>query len=774
MFWLEAGKPSSYSKSRKRGMNYNTFMPRFRFFFTFAPLLLLLFLPACNAPAPSPTSSPFPLFTPSPLPPHTPSAPLHAPDPATLLRVLNFGIGLERDAWNQFDYPTFHGDFLTSPEARGLFNFIQADLERSYPDGLPDAETLFTEGTLDPNIWFPPRAVWLLAQTAVVNLLRESQSPLTENTPLLLFASSPTPVSEATFSLTPTQHELDGDPTPEWLVEVTSETYNLHGWIPLDEGSDGYTLIPNEIQHENLARGKSTTFEFTPDLSGDGLDDLVMHFDGQALGTQFGELKVYRMSVEKIVLLEKINLGPGDTFEFRDENGDGVLELHISTPRTYNFGCEWVEITTYHWLGNQSVDFYRTDQYPPNTPLCNAAKFLEGGHLFTLESEPSFETVVQTITPDLAPSEDYLALLQVRLAMNYAGNLEDEKAQTILDQLTTFQNSSFATLANQIWADSAKSPLTFCNGMAEAFNAGEMDQTDLAPYFSPAALFQAYGNAFDSAAPLICAPDEVLFSRLLAERIPSNENPVQYLLDKNYPILGTTSFNLDNDPEDEWIAGFAIHTSKLLIFDAGPMVWTITNPYGFSDPIQSLALRVENLANSDTPNLFLLATYAPSVPVSKFEQCWEKGASLVSELDILQLKGISPTSLKVNFLCGSPPDINTLSPTEILALVPEPTPTVITPDDQQLFFFNMEGHEQDILQGGNFETDRKVIQALLAAVPPDHPTTAHLIPRLLFDLGLSYELEGDAEAARAAYMDLIAQWPASPWAWLAEARVGSP
>ncbi|HNB53431.1 MAG TPA: tetratricopeptide repeat protein, partial [Anaerolineales bacterium] len=688
----------------------------------------------------------------------------HAPDPATLIRVLNYGIGLERDAWNQFDYPTFHGDFLTSPEARGLFDFVQADLERSYPDGLPNAETLFSDGTLDPNIWFPPRAVWLLAQTAVVNLLRESQSTLTENTPLLLFS----PSSSLLFSLTPTSHELDGDPTPEWLVEVISEPYNLHGWIPLDETADGYTLIPNVIQHENLARGESTTFQFTPDLNGDGLDDLVMHFDGQALGTGFGELKVYGINEGQVGMLKEIELGPETTFDFGNYNGDGAAELRVQIPRTYNFGCAWIQTNLYEWHSHEPYDFQ--NPYPPNTPLCNAAKFIEGGHLFGLDLEQSSEMVVQAISPDIAPSEDYLALLQIRLAMDYAGKLEDDKAQEILDHLITYQHSTFAFLASQVWSESGRALLPFCTGLVEAFNAGEMDRTDLAPYFSSAALLQAYGNVYASAAPFICAPGEVLFSRLLAEQIATGENPVQYLLDRNYPLLDATAINLDDDPEEEWIAGLTIQNPKLLVFDARPDAWSVLNPYDFSDPIQTLMYRVEDLPGYGALDLIVLATFAPSVPVSKFPQC--EGASLISELDIFELKWLPLNLVEVSVLCDVSHPLSTLTPEEIIALIPAPAQVVTTPDDEQFFFFDLERFEQDIFREGDIPADRDGLQNLLAAVPPDHPTAPHLIPRLLFDLGLSYELEGDAVAARVAYLELIAQWPDSPWAWLAEARVG--
>lgn len=731
--------------------------------------LLFIFLSACTAPPPAPptlpTSSPPPLSTASPS--------LHPPDPATLVRVLNFGISLEREAWAQFDYPTFHGDFLTSPEARGLFDFIQADLDRYYPDGLPHAWDLFANGSLDPNIWFPPRAVWTLSQAGIVEFLRTEGLKLTDGVPLFL----PSPGGrgaggegdelrgEGVFTLLPTALELDGDPAPEWLVEVTSESYNLHGWFPLD--NDGYTLIPNEIQHDNLARAQGLTLHLTPDLNGDGLGDLLIHFDGQPLGTQFGELKVYGTAAGKIILLEKIPLMPGAAFDYGNSDGEGAADLRVTFPRTYNFGCEWVQTNVYEWRGGKNHDF--PQEAPPDTPLCNASQSLAPDRPFPPENGQTAEGIIQSVTP-LAPSQDYLALLHVRLAMDYAGQLEDARAGEILDQLPQFQNSSFAALAYQKWADSARSPVDFCSALAESFRAGEMEQTGLAPYFHPTALFQAYGNRYESAAPFICAPETLLHSRAWSEKIPADKNPVQFLTEKNYPILGAAELHLDGDPESEWVAGLSTRYPAIFLFDSDPAGWKITTPYGFSAPLQTLAIRVENLRGDDAPDLIWLATFAPSVPVSQYPACWEQGASVVSEVGLLQLSGTAPFAVQTRIICGTPPLLSTLSPAEILALIPEPVPPVLSPDDP-VFLSILTRHEGFLLRGENMGKNRSGLQALLANIPGDHPAAPHLIPRLLFGIGLSDEIEGDTEAARAAFLDLIAQWPASPWAWLAAARV---
>jgi hypothetical protein len=298
-----------------------------------------------------------------------------------------------------------------------------------------------------------------------------------------------------------------------------------------------------------------------------------------------------------------------------------------------------------------------------------------------------------------------------------------------------------------------------------------MDQTALARYFSTAALFQAYGNRYESAAPLICSPDRLLNSRVVAEKIPLDKNPVQYLAGKDYPLLGATELNLDDDPELEWVTALSTSYPTILLFDPEPALWKITTPYGFSAPIQSLVIRAENLSDEENSALILLGTFAPSVPVSQYPACWEQGASTVSELSIIQLKGNAPVSLQTAILCGIPPELSVLPTAEILALIPQPVPPVISPDDQSVFLFNLEQFENEIFTARNFKSAREGLQGLLNNVPVDHPTAPHLIPRILFGIGLSYEMEGEAETAQAAYLDLIAQWPASPWAWLAEARI---
>ena len=54
---------------------------------------------------------------------------------------------------------------------------------------------------------------------------------------------------------------------------------------------------------------------------------------------------------------------------------------------------------------------------------------------------------------------------------------------------------------------------------------------------------------------------------------------------------------------------------------------------------------------------------------------------------------------------------------------------------------------------------------------PRDPAAQVVRARLLYLLGWSYDLEGDSGQAIQADVDLMRQFPASPWSWLAAARL---
>ncbi len=63
------------------------------------------------------------------------------------------------------------------------------------------------------------------------------------------------------------------------------------------------------------------------------------------------------------------------------------------------------------------------------------------------------------------------------------------------------------------------------------------------------------------------------------------------------------------------------------------------------------------------------------------------------------------------------------------------------------------------------------ITQLLNYLPTDDPNAQSYIEHVTYLLGYFYELSGDEETAVSTYLDLIQQYPTSPWSWLAWARL---
>jgi hypothetical protein len=123
-------------------------------------------------------------------------------------------------------------------------------------------------------------------------------------------------------------------------------------------------------------------------------------------------------------------------------------------------------------------------------------------------------------------------------------------------------------------------------------------------------------------------------------------------------------------------------------------------------------------------------------------------------------------------LCGEPPALDSLSAAQLQEWFTEVAPSPPTLEtDSKGFYRLLEEQEALILSGAGALEARMALKDLLPTVPPDHPASGAVIPRILLSIALSYEIGGNTDAALAAYQDLMAQWPDTPWAWLAEARM---
>ena len=711
-------------------------------------LLFFLFLPAC-------IPSPPPLLTSSPPP----------PSPDTLLAALDAALALEQDAWERYDYGNFRGDFLTSPEARALLAYIQTDLDRFYPDGFPDAGQILAQNRLTPPIWLPPQPVWTLVQFGLVDLINQQGIQIQDRAPIRLLD----------FDILPLPAELDGDPGPEWLLETRSERYNLTGWFPVERTAEGlYRRIPNGLRAENRVRGETLTWTLTPDLNRDGLPDVAAQLDAAALGTGFGYLRVYGRVAEGIRLLDEIQTAPGEQIEIGDHDSDGLAEIQHTRPRSLNFDCQWTQIDRYRWEG-ETPRFVTLQEQPPDTPLCQAAQALSP--IAPLPPAARAQLLESAIPALPAASPDYLALLYVHLAMAYAAQGWDAQAAQTLDALERLPQDAFVAQARALWEQAGRSPLALCYALSDAAARGEPENTALAVYLTPAALFRAYGSAQKSYAALVCPLEMVVGERLGRVRIPAGErDPVGALAARGYRLAFPLRLDVDGGPSGEWFALAELERPRLLLLEMGEDGWRAGWLVAFAAPLADL--RIANYGGygdhgdeaGEPGGLLVLATFDESTPVSAYPDCWAQAAAVVSRLVLLARTGQGYRAERETILCGSPPDLQGLAAEGVEALFPPP-PARPTLDQARAFYRYLSRLEAQLLRAEALETLRLEFEEIAKEIPPDHPDREAVVPRLLYARGMSYELAGEEQGAARLYRELIEQYPDSPWAVLARGRV---
>ena len=127
----------------------------------------------------------------------------------------------------------------------------------------------------------------------------------------------------------------------------------------------------------------------------------------------------------------------------------------------------------------------------------------------------------------------------------------------------------------------------------------------------------------------------------------------------------------------------------------------------------------------------------------------------------------------------------------IVANFQEPTNIPISPSacDQLEDVFEVKEFNEILYAGYNLSTclfhlDNVVITQSASNIPEqiselqnhflsanNNPMTQPYIEHLTYLLGYHYELSGDEETAVNTYLNLIQQFPTSPWSWLAWARL---
>ncbi len=731
-------------------------MPKLRGqrFILVAAALLVFGLPACRA---SQQSG-------SPPPESSRPVALRPPEPDLLLAVLNQAVVLEQDAWENFDYPTFRGDFLTSPQARALFRYVEADLQRYYAPGFPDAAQILREERLDTGIWLPPAPIWRIITDGLVAILNEEG--------LGMVPGEPVRAAGYTLELIPVQ--TDQGPPAIWMLEVESRDFNLRGWLPVVVSNGGdLAPVPGDRVHENWERGQAAGLQIVPDLDGDGLADLMIILDGSALGAAWRRVRVFGAAPGGFTELGAFQLQEGGLHELDivDHDGDGLHELRIATLRSLNFECNWQQINLYRWEQQIPV-FWVIDDQPADSSQCALAQALSP--LTTFIPWRRAEIFEQALEPDAEgadPGADLSALIRVHLAMAYAGMGQWQQASETLDGMAAQSPSSpYADWLSQEWSAFPGSAADFCRMLDQRGpSPSEFEGTDLARYFRADALFWAYGGQIHSISPLVCPLSRLIHDRLTGLRIPASETPATRL--QNSRDLVSVLSEIESMSGDGLWAGVSAPPGGwVFTLSRGAVEWQLEIVDQIPDsrgPFQLVAIEAIGLSNDA---FVVLAPIDPRIPATAFPDCWQEGITQVQQLFLYHRTSNRYERTAERIHCGPPPDLLQMSAADLEGLFTPAGEDSHSLDAVQLLALleelELPNTAQDRLDPTSAEWT-----ALIAAAAQWDTYPPEIAAQLLYAFAYRAELQGLQAAAGQSFLDLIDRFPRSPWALLASARI---
>lgn len=720
-------------------------------------------------PSPTPTSTPPDQFSPVPLD-STATYHLATPEPGKFIQVLQNVLlyGQIYSSFGQHDY----GNQVRTNDGVAIQSFITHDFYSFYPDGIPDSEQflshpLFTSGKVPAWRSF---IFGEIAQTGLVAYLNSHKVELHPN--------QTETISE--YVLKPKQVDLNGDLQSDWLVQVSVYATGLYLWLPLlEKEGHQFELIPNGLPGTYIFGAAEA--DVTHDLTGDGLPEiLLIQYGYMHAGWEGGFIGVYTWDGGQLVRLETINVdihrSQGQVnYGIDDFDGDGRSEIHINWNRTDGFGCNWAYTDIYQWNGLQTNHVIRDDA-PPDTPQCDVAKaIMDWRNTSEQEQMRLLEKVLRQWTPTTAPSPDYFVFVQLRLANHYASLGLDTDAWQLLDSITLLVNESrLASIVQQNRAETLPQLCANLNTLTGDLNNPLGLNTDINYYISLAAS-GAYPGSGAPAPGILCNPETLLISRVQNNFLSAAQTPPEALAGIGFTAAYSQTLNLDDDEENEWIS-LVSEGNILLVLDAQNGRWRSHLLAPNLSPLANMQINVRDLTADGQADLLILAHFhTPCLGESALES-WGMLFDLTADNRY--------ETVRIEQICdNTPPDITEMNTNFFFNETEPPAPfwdsmadefpwqAELWPFAENGFFSYLDTLNEQVLTAEQPFTLPTELTTLINALPATNPDAQPVIQHLTYLLGYYYELRGEAATAVTTYLTLIHQYPTSPWAWLAWARL---
>ncbi|MCA9945014.1 MAG: VCBS repeat-containing protein [Anaerolineales bacterium] len=652
-----------------------------------------------------------------------------------------------------------------------VFDLLAFDFARSFPHGAGQLEPVFEAA--QGGMYLDERLTWPVLETAVVAYLNQNRISLQDGNPIDILE----------LTVNPQATDLNSDGILEWLLAVESKDLYILGAIPLSVDQSGvYTILPNMIAPINtsntgVADGMAQmVFDF--DFTGDGFVDILRVEQGY-LGGPVAYIDVYMWNGYGFYRLETIDMSvpsfrPYASHEIGDFTDDGVVDIKVTTSHEVNFNCAWDEVDIYSWNGRTPQHLLMEETQMPDTPECAMFHAITPRNYYSeaVLAEKSrvelLESALGQLTLETAPSADYLALGYLHLAMAYLERNEVSKAQQTFDQLYNLPDTaSFSQLVKELYAENDGNLLSVCQRLYTA--PEQVEATGISDYIYEGSVTGFFGAGSALLNPVaICPYPQLITRRLMALSLPANQHPATSLSQLGYTFSLYNSFNLDLDASLEWLGIVQKEEAYLVLFDE---VDGVLKPVILSNiclDCQDALIYELRLDEEGTYVVGRLSSYQVTCTLS-YQLAVRNSPFLVRTTE----NGFDLD--RIGTYCGGDADERPLTEISSADFAPDPP----RPPTWRFLLHEATGQEdwewlRDTQTAVLNQTDPTVpekITQLLNYLPSDDPEAQPYIEHLTYLLGYFYELSGDGENAVSTYLDLIQQYPTSPWSWLAWARL---
>jgi hypothetical protein len=352
------------------------------------------------------------------------------------------------------------------------------------------------------------------------------------------------------FNLLPFQVEIDDDPTPEWVINVSDPGGYYLGeytfWIAIEEIAAGDITrlemqIPWQYGESNLASPKG----YIGDLTGDGITDIAIieeitnpsYTQMLAYINKGSESGFEAISSSINIFFDEFHSTTQVEYQWQKFPDNELPALVVTTSnKLLSWDCTIQSLQYYQWVGGQESVIETKTQIPDSSTCAIAQSFME--------QSSNRNVAIQLLRHalDLANnlSPEYQVYILYRLALLSALSGDDSNAREFIDRIAVFSlkdNTKIATAIMKeiepLLGEDIIYPYKLClsaEAIALDIPANFFVNGALTPYAYP---YQGFSKGYPE--PL-CDTRQIQITALSAIQFNPEKSPVPQLLEAGFPV----------------------------------------------------------------------------------------------------------------------------------------------------------------------------------------------------------------------------------------------